>query len=328
MINKKFGLLFPGQGSQIVGMGKELYQTQAAAKWVFNRATEVLGKDIAKLCFEGPEDLLMTTANSQPAIFTVSIATLNVLVEKLLDRPVGDETRELFLPEDIKTIGSVAMGLSLGEPTALVASGALSFEDGLRFVSKRGEFMEEASQKEPGKMASILGLDIEKVEELCKGIGGCQIANLNAPGQVVISGHASRVELAADLAKNQGAKRAIILKVSGAFHSELMVCAKEKLKTVLDTIEIKEPVIDFISNIDAEIVKDPVRIKDNLINQLDNKTLWEASVHKAVCLGSKDFLEIGPGNILKGLLRKIDSSVNTVSLHTIEDINSLLVRNT
>ncbi|MBU0683478.1 MAG: ACP S-malonyltransferase [Candidatus Omnitrophota bacterium] len=325
MVNKKFGLLFPGQGAQVVGMGKELYQTEAAAKWVFNRANEVLGKDITKLCFEGPEDVLMTTANSQPAIFTVSVATLNVLVEKLLDRPVGNEARELFSPEDIKTIGSVAMGLSLGEPTALVATGALSFEDGLRFVLKRGEFMEEASQKEPGKMASILGLDIEKVEELCKGIGGCQVANLNAPGQVVISGHASRVELAIDLAKNAGAKRAIILKVSGAFHSELMAGAKEKLRAVLDGIEIKTPVIDFISNIDAEIAKDPVRIKDNLVNQLDHKTLWSASVHKAVSLGIKDYLEIGPGTILKGLLRKIDSSINTVSLNTASNINSLLM---
>ena len=304
-------------------MGKELYRAQAAARWVFDRAGEVLKRDIAKLCFEGPENELQTTANSQPAIFTTSIATLNVLVEKLKGGPVGEETREIFSPEDIRSVGLLAMGLSLGEPTALVASGALSFEDGLRFVEKRGEFMEEASQKKEGKMASIMGLELEKVEELCKGVG-CQVANLNSPGQVVISGPANRVELAADLAKTAGAKRAIMLKVSGAFHSELMAPAKEKLKTVLDGMELKEPVIDFISNISAEVTKDPEKIKENLADQLDNRTLWEASVKKAASLGVTDYLEIGPGSVLKGLLKKIDGSLNVTTLHTMEDINILL----
>lgn len=323
-MSKKFGLLFPGQGSQTVGMGKELYDTQPAARWVFEKADEVLGRSITKLCFEGPVDALATTANSQPAIFTVSMATLNVLIEKLKATPVGDEKREFFSNEDIKSIGALAMGLSLGEPTALVAAGALTFEEGLRFVAARGEFMSEASVKNPGKMASIMGLELEKVEELCRGIGGCQVANLNSPGQVVISGHAAMVELAADLAKNQGARRAIMLKVSGAFHSELMAGAKEKLKVVLTDAEIKEPVIDFISNIDAEVTKDPQKIRTNLANQLDNKTLWEASVRKAVSLGVKDYLEIGPGNVLRSLLKKIDSSLNTISIHTTEDITSLM----
>ena len=194
--------MFPGQGSQTVGMGKELYATQASARWVFDKANEILGRDISRLCFEGPEDELQTTANSQPAIFTTSIATLNVLVEKLKGSPVGQEARELFSAEDIKNIGLVAMGLSLGEPTALVASGAMSFEDGLKFVADRGNFMEEAAQKNPGKMASIMGMELDKVEELCKGIG-CQVANLNCPGQVVISGYAEKVELAAELAKTR-----------------------------------------------------------------------------------------------------------------------------
>ena len=320
---KRYGLLFPGQGAQSAGMGKELYETQAAARWVFDRAGEVLGRDIAKLCFEGQESALETTANSQPAIFTTSIATLNVLIEKLKGGPVGDEGREIFSPADVSSIGAVALGLSLGEPTALVAAGAMTFEDGLNFVAKRGEFMQEASEKEEGKMASILGLELEKVEEICIGVG-CQVANLNCPGQVVISGHASRVELAADLAKNQGAKRAIMLKVSGAFHSELMEPAKEKLKAVLADMEIREPAVDFISNIDAEVARDPEKIKSNLADQLDNKTLWEASVKKAASLGVKEYLEVGPGSVLKGLMRKIDKDLSVTSLHTTEDITNLL----
>jgi len=238
--------------------------------------------------------------------------------------PVGEEGKEIFSPEDVRSIGLLAMGLSLGEPTALVASGAMSFEDGLRFVAQRGQFMQEASQKEAGKMVSILGLELDKVEELCKGIGGCQVANLNCPGQVVISGHASRVELAADLARNQGAKRAIMLKVSGAFHSELMEPAREKLRAVLDAMEIREPVIDFISNIDAEVTKDPQVIKENLVNQLNNKTLWEASVRKGAELGVTDYLEVGPGSVLKGLIKKIDSSLTVITIHTMEDIQALL----
>jgi [acyl-carrier-protein] S-malonyltransferase len=172
-------------------------------------------------------------------------------------------------------------------------------------------------------MASIIGLEIDKVEELCKGVG-CQVANLNCPGQVVISGYSSKVELAADLARNMGAKRAIVLNVSGAFHSELMLPAKEKLLKVLEQITIVEPMIDFISNIDAEVTKDPEKIKINLANQLDNKTLWEESVRTAVSMGITDFLEIGPGKVLKGLMKKIDKSINVTSLNTLDDITALV----
>ncbi|HPS20735.1 MAG TPA: ACP S-malonyltransferase [Candidatus Omnitrophota bacterium] len=321
--SKKLGFIFPGQGAQEIGMGKELYAMSPAARWVYDKACEVLGKDIKKLCFEGPEEELTTTVNSQPAIFVTSIATLNVLVEKMKGMPVGVEGREIFSVDDIKAIGRVAMGMSLGEPTSLVASCAISFEDGLRFVQKRGLFMDEAAQKQPGKMASILGLDLKKIEEICIGVG-CQVANLNAPGQVVISGYAERVELAADLAKNAGAKRAIVLNVSGAFHSELMLPAKEKLKEVLSGITISEPVIDFISNLDAEVTRDPEKIRTNLANQLDNRTLWENSFRNAIAKGVTGYVEIGPGSVLKGLARKIDDKASVTSLHTTAEIDAFI----
>jgi [acyl-carrier-protein] S-malonyltransferase len=322
-MNKKFGLLFPGQGSQKQGMGRDLYSLESAAKWVYDRAEDITGRDIKRLCFEAPMEELSTTINSQPAIFTTSMAVLNVLAEKMKGAPVGNEGREMFSSEDISRFASLSMGLSLGEPTSLVAAGVLSFEDALKFVVKRGELMEEASRKNEGKMASILGLDIQKIEELCIGIG-CQIANLNCPGQIVVSGHAGKVELLADLAKNAGAKRVIMLKVSGAFHSELMAEAKEKLKIVLSEIAFSEPSIDFISNLDAEVTTDPEQIRKNLADQLDSRTLWADSMVKAALLGVKDYLELGPGNVLAGLAKKIDTSFSVTSLCTPEEIRAVV----
>ncbi|MBF0253286.1 MAG: ACP S-malonyltransferase [Candidatus Omnitrophica bacterium] len=321
---KKTALIFPGQGSQSVGMGKDLYEKEAAARIVFDRANEILGFNVKQMCFSGPEEQLMTTKYSQPAIFTLSIATLNVLIEKIKGSPVGEADLDIFSTDEVKLAGSLAMGLSLGEVTSLVASGVMNFTDGLNFVKNRGEFMDEASKLEDGKMASILGLELSKIEEICMGIG-CQVANLNCPGQVVISGTASKVALASDLAKNAGAKRAIVLNVSGAFHSDLMLPAKQKLSVVLEKINMKEPVIDFISNIDAELAADSTVIKKNLADQLDNRTLWEASVLKAISLGYTDFLEIGPGSVLKSLLKKINKDLNVTTLHTTEDIEAYVL---
>ncbi len=319
----KFGLLFPGQGAQIPGMGKDLYAVEPAARWVYDRADEITGRNIKKLCFEGSTDELSTTANSQPAIFTTSMAVLNVLAEKIKGAPIGIEGREMFSSEDITAFASLAMGLSLGEPTSLVAAGVLSFEDALKFVVKRGEFMDEASRKHEGKMVSIMGLDLGKVEELCAGIG-CQVANLNCPGQVVVSGHAGKVDLLADLAKNAGARRAITLKVSGAFHSELMVEAKDKLKGVLAQMAFNPPKVDLICNVDAAVTRDPEKIRNNLADQLDSRTLWEDSVKKASSLGIKDFIEVGPGSVLAGLLKKIDPTLVVTSLCAPDEINSFV----
>lgn len=282
--------IFPGQGAQYVGMGKDLYENFSAAKDIFDKANAVLKIDLKKICFEGPQEELSTTQNSQPAILTASIAALRAF-----------ETSPLFSQFTPK----FSMGLSLGEYTALVASGSISFEDALILVRKRGEFMEEASRKTPGKMACIIGMEVSAVESLCKGIG-CEIANLNCPGQIVVSGKTTNIELLAGLAKDKGAKRVVMLDVNGPFHSSLMTPARDKLKNFIDKIQITTPKFSFISNCDAQIQTDSVKIKDNLIAQVNSKTLWEESIRLAAKSGIKTFLEIGPGQVLKGLLKKID----------------------
>ena len=282
--------IFPGQGAQAVGMGKDSYDNFPAAKEVFDKANSVLKIDIKKLCFEGPQEELSTTANSQPAILTASIAALRVYESSAF---AGQ-----FTPR-------FSLGLSLGEYTSLVAAESISFEDALTLVRKRGELMEEASRKNPGKMACILGMDINAVEDLCKGIG-CEIANLNCPGQVVVSGKTNNIELLAGLAKNKGAKRVLMLDVSGPFHSSLMTPARDRLKDYIDKIQFLPPKLNFISNVDALGQTDPAKIKANLIAQINSKTLWEESVKLVARSGIKVFLEIGPGQVLKGLLKKID----------------------
>lgn len=282
--------IFPGQGAQAIGMGKDSYDNFPAAKEVFDKANSVLKIDIKKLCFEGPQEELSTTANSQPAILTASIAALRVYESSAF--------ASQFTPR-------FSLGLSLGEYTSLVAAESISFEDALTLVRKRGELMEEASRKNPGKMACILGMDVEAVENLCKGIG-CEIANLNCPGQVIVSGKTNNIELLASLAKDKGAKRVLMLDVSGPFHSSLMTQARDKLKDYIDKIQFLPPKLNFISNVDALCQTDPAKIKANLIAQINSKTLWEESVKLAVRSGIKVFLEIGPGQVLKGLLKKID----------------------
>lgn len=295
--------IFPGQGAQYVGMGKDLYESSSPARRVFQIANEVLGFDITKLCFEGPQTQLNQTINCQPAILTFSIACL---------RALEDQAAEL-LPK-------AAAGLSLGEYSALVAAGSLGFEDALRLVSRRAQFMEEASHNNPGKMAAILGLSKDEVQELCQATG-IQVANLNCPGQVVISGKLEGVDKAIELAKKKGAKKAVGLDVSGPFHSSLMNLVAEKLSQELKEIEVSAPNIQVVANVTGRYEDSAAEIKENLINQVNHCVKWEDSIRLMSEDNITSFLEIGPGKVLKGLLRRIDPGL---MVHNIEDTQGLL----
>ncbi|MBN2452760.1 MAG: ACP S-malonyltransferase [Candidatus Omnitrophica bacterium] len=297
-------LIFPGQGAQSVGMGRDLYENFPRAREIFDKANSILKFDLKKLCFEGPQEELSTTSNSQPAILTASIAALAALEQS----PVYSQ----FTPK-------FSLGLSLGEYTALVAAGSILFEDALVLVRKRGEYMEDASRKNPGKMACVIGMDIKAVEELCKGIG-CEIANLNCPGQIVVSGKTNNIELFSGLAKDKGAKRVLMLDVSGPFHSSLMTPARDKLKDYIDKIQVLPPRIPFISNVDAKVQTDPAKIKENLIAQVNSKTMWEESMKLVALSGVKMFLEVGPGQVLKGLARKIDPKLEVKNIGSATDL--------
>ena len=299
-------LIFPGQGAQAAGMGKDLYENFPQAREVFDKANTILKFDLKSLCFEGPQEELSATNNSQPAILTASIAALRAF-----------EASPLWQQHTLK----FSLGLSLGEYTALVAAGSISFEDALVLVRKRGEFMEDASRKNPGKMACVIGMEMKAVEELCKGFG-CEIANLNCPGQIVVSGKTNNIELFASFAKEKGAKRVLLLDVSGPFHSSLMTAARDKLKDYIDKVQILPPKLSFVSNVDAKVQTDPAKIKENLIAQVNSKTLWEASVRLVSQEGVKTFLEIGPGQVLKGLLKKIDPKLEVKNVGTLQDLQA------
>ena len=296
--------IFPGQGAQYVGMGKSLYDNFDYAKEIFRQADSVLGFKISKLCFEGPRDQLSTTANSQPAILTVSIAALSVFQSIFSIKP------------------KYVAGLSLGEYSALVACGTLDFRDAVKLVRRRGEFMQEASEKNHGKMFSILGLELSVIEEICSDTG-CEVANLNCPGQVVISGPADKIGGAIEAAEKRGAKRCIMLDVSGPFHSSLMSGAADKLKVELDRIHPKTAQVPVVSNVDAAAQTSAVKIMGNLLTQVDHRTLWESSVRFMAAGGVGTFYEMGPGKVLKGLLRRIDPALNVVNIESAQDLEGL-----
>lgn len=301
----KIAFVFPGQGSQIVGMGQDIFQENEQAKQLFQAADQKLEFALSSLIFSGIQEELTITYNAQPALLTTSYVFFNALLEA-----------------GIKP--DYTAGHSLGEYTALAAAGAISFEEAVYTVRKRGEFMEAAVPNKTGSMAAILGMDRALLEEVTATITESgeivQLANINCPGQIVISGTREGVNQAMALAKEKGAKRALPLEVSGPFHSALMKPAAEKLNEVLNSVKIVQANVPVISNVTAEPIQEPNDIKERLIEQLYSPVLWEDSVKKLIALGVDTFVEVGPGKVLSGLIKKVDRSV---TLYSVSDLESL-----
>ena len=293
--------IFPGQGAQFSGMGKDLYDNSDTAKEMFNRANEILGFDITKIMFEGSADELKETKVTQPAIF---------LHSTILAACLGDG----FKP-------NMVAGHSLGEFSSLVANKALSFEDGLRLVSKRALAMQAACENQPSTMAAILGLDDDVVESLCAKVDGVVVAaNYNCPGQLVISGAVPAVENACELATEAGARRALILPVGGAFHSPLMEPAREELAAAIEATRFDTPTCPVYQNVVAKAVIDPSEIKKNLVAQLTAPVRWTQIMHAMIADGAEEVVEVGPGKVLQGLFKKVDRKFPTASAE-LTDLN-------
>jgi [acyl-carrier-protein] S-malonyltransferase len=308
----KTALLFAGQGAQVVGMGKDLAEKFPSAKAWFDRANAALGYDLAKICFEGPEAELTKTENAQPGIFLVSWVCFELLKERVgvqasACSPPDTLKRELQLKFD------ATAGLSLGEFTALTAAGAMSFEDGLRVVRQRGRFMQEACDATRGSMAAIIGLDEIPTREVCAE-AGVVLANLNCPGQLVISGEAEKIAKACELAKAKGAKRALPLPVAGAYHSPLMAGAQPKLQSELAKIKISAPIVPVISNVTAEPHNSPSEISSRLVEQVTSSVLWEKSMRELLAQGFTRFIELGPGTALSGFMKRIDKTATMLNV--------------
>ena len=301
---KQIAFIFPGQGSQHVGMGKEFYDQLRVAKEVFEEADDTLRFSISGLCFHGPEEELKLTENTQPAILTTSVAALKVLqTEKGID------------PQ-------FAAGHSVGEYSALVASGALSFAEALQAVRLRGRFMQEAVPVGVGAMAAVLGMEREDVERLCEEVAEGEVvspANFNCPGQIVIAGHSKAVQRAIERVKTRG-KKALLLPVSAPFHSPLMKPAAARLEKVLEGISVRELKLPVVTNVEAEVNTSAERVKSLLVAQVSSPVRWEESMRRMIRDGIEQVLEIGPGKVLSGLMKRIDSSVGTGN---VEDIQSL-----
>lgn len=284
--------VFPGQGAQFTGMGKDLYETSALAKELFEKANEILGFRITDIMFEGTAEELKETKVTQPAVFLHSVILAKTL--------------------DIKP--DMVAGHSLGEFSALVANGALSFEDGLKLVSQRALAMQEACELAPSTMAAVLNLDDKVVEDICNSINGVVVAaNYNCPGQLVISGELKAVEEACEKMKEAGAKRALILPVGGAFHSPMMEPAREKLAAAIEATSFSTPTCPVYQNVTASAVSEPNEIKKNLIAQLTGAVRWTQSVNQMIADGATSFTEVGPGKVLVGLINKINKEVETIS---------------
>jgi [acyl-carrier-protein] S-malonyltransferase len=305
----KTAFLFPGQGAQAVGMGKEIARKFDAAAKIFERADAIVGFDLSRMCFEGPAEKLNSTTVSQPAIFATSAAILEVVKANL---PAAD----------------VTAGLSLGEYTALYAAGAISFEDALILVQKRGQAMQAAADATDGGMVSIIGLDEDKVNQLCAEAAEGEVlaaVNFNCPGQIVISGSKTACSRAEKLAAEYGAVKAVRLEVAGAFHTEMMASAAEALKEALRKCSISEPgSIKTIANIDAEFYESAEETAEGLIKQLTHPVLWQKCMERLIADGVEDFYEIGPGRVLTGLMRRIDRKKNVINISSLQAVEELL----
>jgi [acyl-carrier-protein] S-malonyltransferase len=309
----KTAFLFPGQGAQVVGMGADIAQSFPVAARIYDKANQIVGFDLRKLCFEGPAEQLNTTTISQPAIFATSAAILEVLKTN---------------PATSSMKADITAGLSLGEYTALYAAGLISFEDGLILVYKRGQAMQEAADATKGAMVGIIGLDEEKVRQICDEAAQGDLinpVNFNCPGQIVVSGSVSACERAEKLAVEYGAMKAVRLEVAGAFHTEMMSSAAEKLRQALSNSQIAEPSeIKTIANINAEYYQTSKKIAEGLINQLTCPILWQKCMERLIDDGIEKFYEVGPGRVLTGLMRRINRKIKVINISTLKAIEELI----
>jgi [acyl-carrier-protein] S-malonyltransferase len=296
--------VFPGQGSQSPGMGKDLYENFTSAREVFDEADAALSFPLSNLCFEGPAEQLTLTENTQPAVLTASIAALRVLERR------GKRA-------------DVVAGHSLGEYSAVVCAGGMSFADAVRVVRERGRFMQQAVPVGQGAMAAVLGLEVEVVARICEESAAAEVvapANLNAPGQVVIAGHVAAVERASSLAQERGAQRVLRLPVSAPFHCALMKPAQERLAAVLRRVEFRDLRVPLVNNVDAAPVTSAAEVRENLIRQVTSAVRWSESVTELARLGVEAAVEVGPGRVLAGLIRRIDRSIQIRSIGTLAQV--------
>ena len=304
---KPIALTFPGQGSQYVGMGKELFENFSVAREIFEEADDTLRFSVSGLCFKGPEEALRLTENTQPAVLTTSVAALKVL-----------QAEKGVVPQ-------FAAGHSLGEYSALVASEAFTFSHAVKIVRLRGKFMQEAVPVGEGAMAAVLGMEKEQVEKLCEEISSGEVltpANFNSPGQIVIAGHSKAVERAIDRVKQEG-KKAVLLPVSAPFHSPLMKPAAERLEKALEEISVSDLKIPVVTNVEAEANTSKDRVKGLLVAQVSSPVRWEESMRKMVEKGIEQILEVGPGKVLSGLMKRIDNRIETKNLEDLQTLKKI-----